>query len=51
MIEAIADVDDTIMEKYLRREEISVEEIKGCFKKRHIGAEAYPGYLRYCFQE
>lgn len=33
MLEALADVDDTIMEKYLGKEEISPEEIKAVLRK------------------
>jgi elongation factor G len=33
MLEALADIDDTIMEKYLGKEEISPEEIKAALRK------------------
>jgi elongation factor G len=42
MIEALADVDDTIMEKYLSREEISVEEIKKVLRKGTLDLKLTP---------
>lgn len=33
MLEALADIDDTIMEKYLSKKEISVDEIKAALRK------------------
>ena len=42
MIEALADVDDTIMEKYLSREEISVEEIKTVLRKGTLDLKLTP---------
>ena len=42
MIEALADVDDTIMGKYLSREEISVEEIKTVLRKGTLDLKLTP---------
>jgi len=42
MIEALADVDDTIMEKYLSREEINVEEIKKVLRKGTLDLKITP---------
>jgi elongation factor G len=42
MIEALADVDDTIMEKYLSREEMSVEEIKKVLRKGTLDLKLTP---------
>jgi elongation factor G len=42
MIEALADVDDAIMEKYLSREEISVEEIKKVLRKGTLDLKLTP---------
>ena len=42
MIECIADQDESIMEKYLEGEEISVEEIKACLRKATIANTAVP---------
>lgn len=42
MIEALADVDDTIMEKYLSREEISVQEIKTVLRKGTLDLKLTP---------
>jgi elongation factor G len=42
MIEALADVDDTIMEKYLSREEISVEEVKTVLRKGTLDLKLTP---------
>ncbi|MFZ3138384.1 MAG: elongation factor G [Thermodesulfovibrionales bacterium] len=42
MIEALADVDDTIMGKYLSREEISVEEIKKVLRKGTLDLKLTP---------
>lgn len=42
MIEALADVDDSIMEKYLGREEISVEEIKTVLRKGTLDLKLTP---------
>ncbi len=42
MIEALADVDDAIAEKYLEGKEISLEEIKGAIRKATIDVKIFP---------
>jgi len=42
MIEAIADQDETIFEKYLEGEEITIEEIKACIRKATIANTVVP---------
>ncbi|MFA5354439.1 MAG: GTP-binding protein, partial [Thermodesulfovibrionales bacterium] len=42
LIEAVADVDETVMEKYLSGEEISVEEIKAGLRKGAISLKMTP---------
>ncbi|KRN09665.1 elongation factor G [Liquorilactobacillus mali KCTC 3596 = DSM 20444] len=42
MIEAIADVDEGIMEKYLEGEEISVAELKAAIRKATLNLELFP---------
>jgi elongation factor G len=42
MIEACADVDEKIMEKYLGGEEVSVEEIKAALRKGTLAMEFFP---------
>ncbi len=42
MIEALADIDDTIMEKYLNKEEISPEEIKSVIRKGTLDKKITP---------
>jgi len=42
MIETLADVDDTIMDKFLKGEEISVDEIKGAVRKGTIQQKLTP---------
>ena len=42
MIEALADVDDTIMEKYLSREEINTQEIKTVLRKGTLDLKLTP---------
>jgi elongation factor G len=42
LIETLADVDDSVMEKYLEGEEISVEEIKVGIRRATIGSRANP---------
>ncbi|CAM3240499.1 elongation factor G [Lactococcus hircilactis] len=42
LIEAIAELDDNIMEKYFAGEEISVEELKAAIRKATINVEFYP---------
>ncbi len=42
MIEELADVDDSIMEKYLEGEEISIPEIKAAIRKATLNLELFP---------
>ena len=51
MIEAVADVDDDIMEKYLEGEEISNDELKAAIRKATLNLEFYPVLRRFSLQE
>ena len=51
MLEAVADLDDTIMEKYLGKEDIGADEIKAALTQRHPGVEAHPCSMRVGIQE
>ncbi len=42
LIEAIAEFDDDLMEKYLEGEELSVEQIKGAIRKGVLAVEFFP---------
>ncbi|MFY2860061.1 elongation factor G [Mycobacterium sp. THU-M104] len=42
LIEAVAETDEALLEKYLAGEELTVEEIKGAIRKLTINSEAYP---------
>lgn len=42
LVEAVADVDDDIMEKYLNGDEISVEELKTAIRKATCAVQFYP---------
>ncbi|WP_100486451.1 elongation factor G [Sporolactobacillus pectinivorans] len=42
LVEAVADVDDDIMEKYLNGDEISVEELKTAIRKATCAVKFYP---------
>jgi elongation factor G len=42
MLEALADIDDTVMEKYLSKEEISVDEIKAALRKGTLEMKITP---------
>ncbi|MFT8318403.1 MAG: elongation factor G [Sporolactobacillus sp.] len=42
LIEAVADVDDDIMEKYLGGEDITVEELKAAIRKATCAVQFYP---------
>ena len=42
MIETLADIDDSIMEKYLEGEEISVDEIKAAIRKGTLEEQIFP---------
>ena len=42
LIEAVADVDDELMEKYLEGEEISVDELKAAIRRATLALQFYP---------
>jgi elongation factor G len=42
MLEALADIDETVMEKYLERQEINVEEIKSALRKGTLERKLTP---------
>ncbi|MDM7854340.1 elongation factor G [Cellulomonas alba] len=42
LLEAVAETDDALLEKFLGGEELTVEEIKGGIRKLTIASEAYP---------
>jgi elongation factor G len=42
LIERVAESDDSLMEKYLEGEELTVEEIKAGIRKLTISSEVYP---------
>jgi elongation factor G len=42
LVEAVADVDDDLMEKYLNGDEISVEELKAAIRKATCAVKFYP---------
>ena len=42
LIEAVAETDEELMEKYFGGEELTVEEIKGAIRKLTISSQAYP---------
>ena len=42
LIEAIVEFDESIMEKYLEGEELTVEQIKACIRKGTLSAEFFP---------
>ncbi|TGA96840.1 elongation factor G [Sporolactobacillus shoreae] len=42
LVEAVADVDDDIMEKYLNGDEVSVEELKAAIRKATCAVKFYP---------
>ena len=50
LIEAVADVDDGIMDKYLEGEEISNAELKAAIRKATING-ILPSFGWFCFQE
>jgi elongation factor G len=42
LLEAVAETDEALLEKYLGGEELTVDEIKGAIRKLTISSEAYP---------
>src|SRR6185437_11139692 len=42
LLEAVAETDEELLEKYLGGEELTVAEIKGAVRKLTISSEAYP---------
>jgi elongation factor G len=42
LLEAVAETDEALLEKYFGGEELTVEEIKGALRKLTISSEAYP---------
>jgi elongation factor G len=42
LLEAVAETDEALLEKYFGGEELTVEEIKGAIRKLTINSEAYP---------
>ena len=42
LIEALADVDDDLMEKYLEGEDISIEELKAAIRRATLALQFYP---------
>ncbi|RDH77031.1 elongation factor G [Mycolicibacterium moriokaense] len=42
LLEAVAETDEALLEKYLGGEELSIEEIQGALRKLTISSEAYP---------
>ncbi|WP_127849285.1 elongation factor G [Lacticaseibacillus hulanensis] len=50
LVEAVADVDDDIMDKYLEGEEISVDELKAAIRKATINLEFFPVFAGSAFK-
>ncbi|WP_225048036.1 elongation factor G [Lacticaseibacillus kribbianus] len=50
LIEAVADVDDGIMDKYLEGEEISIDELKAAIRKATLALEFYPVFAGSAFK-
>ncbi|MFA4080375.1 elongation factor G [Mycobacteroides salmoniphilum] len=42
LLEAVAETDETLLEKYFGGEELTIDEIKGAIRKLVISSEAYP---------
>ncbi len=42
LLEAVAETDEALLEKYLGGEELSIDEVKGAIRKLTITSEAYP---------
>ena len=47
LVEAVAELDEDLMEKYLGGEEITKEELKAAIRKGTVNVEFYPSYLWY----
>ncbi|WP_125706082.1 elongation factor G [Lacticaseibacillus daqingensis] len=50
LVEAVADVDDGIMDKYLEGEEISVDELKAAIRKATLALEFFPVFAGSAFK-
>ncbi|WP_179395798.1 elongation factor G [Lacticaseibacillus absianus] len=50
LIEAVADVDDGIMDKYLEGEEISTDELKAAIRKATLALEFFPVFAGSAFK-
>ncbi|WP_262315614.1 elongation factor G [Lacticaseibacillus parakribbianus] len=50
LVEAVADVDDGIMDKYLEGEEISIAELKAAIRKATLALEFYPVFAGSAFK-
>jgi len=46
LLEAVADVDDTLVERYLLGQDIPVEELMSAIRQATIGNRITPGRLR-----
>ncbi|KRN76532.1 elongation factor G [Weissella minor] len=51
LVEAIADVDDEIMEKYLGGEEISADELKAAIRRATLNLEFYPVFAGSAYKD
>ncbi|MBS0950243.1 elongation factor G [Weissella minor] len=51
LVEAIADVDDDIMEKYLGGEEISADELKAAIRRATLNLEFYPVFAGSAYKD
>ena len=50
LIEAVAEVDEDLMEKYLGGEEISIDELKAAIRKATVNVEFFPVICGISFQ-
>ena len=51
LVEAIADVDDEIMDKYLGGEEISADELKAAIRRATLNLEFYPVFAGSAYKD
>lgn len=51
IIEAVADVDDEIMEKYLENEEITKDELKAAIRRATLSLEMFPVFAGSAFKD